>query len=290
MVMCCQADTPLAEINAAAAAHGLRFPLVCDPTATLRAHLSAMEYASGSARFGPFVDNILGMNWELKSGTIVRVGERVIKSTTGYDLLRFLLHSDGRYGKPLDYVIRLRPIGGEIARAVLHGDDTIERACAIVQRSPWVHWLDSVDVHLSGGNGAVLEISADCSQGETACYSEFFAQLGRESGARLQATGALCRPVLPALALKSTRAGAREIGGELVREFGGDARVLAVNGVVHYYPPSPAHALPAATLNSLAKRCSEQGGHLFGAMAPPVAPNATEAGWAKQLETAWNLL
>jgi FAD/FMN-containing dehydrogenase len=291
MVFCCSAEATLAEVNARAASAGLRFPLVGDPAASLRAHVAAVDYAPGSARFGPYVDNILGMNWELKSRTLIRVGERVIKSTTGYDLQRFLLHTDGRYGRARDYVLRLRPLGGATAQAVLHGDDAaIEKACCLLLLSPWLHWLDSVDLVISADRGKILEIAADCAPGEEGCFADFFRQLGHESGTLVLAPAGPRRRVLPGLSLKTTLDEARSLGTELVRDFGGSARVLVVNGVVHYFPAGPDQELPADALAGLAKRCAGAGGHLYGPLAPAPVPSAAETRWAEELEATWKQL
>ena len=291
MVMCCSAEATLEEVNSHAAAFGLRFPLVGEPATSLSAHLGVIDHASGSARFGPYLDNVLGMNWELKSGTIVRVGERVIKSTTGYDLQRFLLHTDGRYGRARDYVLRLRPLGGATAQAVLHGDgDAIEKACSLLLQSPWLHWLDAVDLAIAGDRNTSLEIYADCAPGEEACFGDFFRQLGYDSGCLVLAPAAPRRRTLPALSLKTALSEARTLGAELVRDFGGATRVLVVNGVVHYFPATPGKALPADALAALAKRCAAAGGHLFGPLAPVPVPSAAEARWAEELEAAWKQL
>jgi FAD/FMN-containing dehydrogenase len=291
LVLCCSAEATVAEINAQVAPAGLRFPLVGIPSASLRAHVAAIDYASGSARFGPYVDNILGMNWELPSGIVIRVGERVIKSTTGYDLQRFLLHSDGRYGRARDYVLRLRPLGGATAEAVLHGDDAaIERACALILHSPWLHWLDAVDLVIAADRGAMLEITADCAPGEESCFAEFFRQLGHDSGCPVLTPAAPRRRSLPALSLKTTLSEARKLGAELMRDFGGSARVLVVNGVVHYFPAATGPGIPAEALAALAQRCTALGGHLSGPLAPAPTPSPAEARWAAELETAWKQL
>lgn len=290
-VLCCSAEATVAEINTQVAPAGLRFPLVGNPSASLRAHAAAIDYASGSARFGPYVDNILGMNWELRSGTLIRVGERVIKSTTGYDLQRFLLHSDGRYGRARDYVLRLRPLGGATVEAVLHGDESaLEKACALILQSPWLHWLDAVDLVIAADRGAVLEITADCAPGEESCFAEFFRQLGHDSGCPVLTPAAPRRRTLPALSLKSTLSEARALGAELVRDFGGTARVLVVNGVAHYFPAATSPGIPSGAIAALVQRCTALGGHLSGPLAPASTPSPAEAYWAVELETAWKQL
>ena len=90
----------------------------------------ASGFASASSRFGPYCDNIMGMNWKLRDGHVVRIGERVVKSTTGYDLLRFLLNSDGRFGEPVDFVLRLRPDCGTSGVFTLRPEMT--RSSAVV--------------------------------------------------------------------------------------------------------------------------------------------------------------
>lgn len=291
MVLCCSAEATLAGINAQAAAAGLRFPLVGDPATSVQAHVAAIDYAPASARFGPYVDNILGMNWELPSGTLVRVGERVIKSTTGYDLQRFLLHTDRRYGRARDYVLRLRPRGGATAQVVLRGDDAgIEKACGLLLHSPWLHWLDSVDLVIAASRENLLKISADCAYGEEECFVDFFRQIKRESGVAIADLSGPSLVALPSLSLKTTLGDARALGAELVRNFGGTACVLVVNGVVHYFPDTPGQRLPADALTALATRCAALGGHLFGPLAPVLAPSAAEARWAEELEAAWKQL
>lgn len=291
MVMCSSADTSLAEINLKIAERNLRFPLVCKQTATIREHLAAVDYAPNSARFGPFVDNVLGMNWELPSGRKVRIGERVIKSTTGYDMLRFLLHSDGRYGRAVDYVLRLRPTGGETFRAAFRGDSVeVENLRRILLRSPWLHWLDAVDLIVTPGGGAILELAADCVRAEREKFTDFIATLAEESGATRIPEFALPESDFPPLSLKATASQATVLARKLVGDFGGRVRVLCVNGVVHYYPPSKVESLDEVALVALAAECRAQGGHAYGPWAPATKPNATESRWARELEAAWRLL
>lgn len=287
MVVCCPAETPLAEVQRQAAAHGLRFPLAIEPAASIAAHLAAAEYSSGSARFGPYADNVLGMNWRLPGGRVVRIGERVIKSTTGYDLLRFLLHSDGRYGRALDYVLRLRPAGGEHAHCALQGDAVaLARARSLALHSPWIHWIDICDLEFGGGTPPRLRLVADCAPGESAAFEIFFRELERQSGARR--FDAPPPPAqLPSLGAKCTASLAVDIAEELVRRCGGTATVLCASGAVHLTAP-PDVAPSADVLDGLARTCSACGGHLYGRRAPAVAVGAAEEAWSRTLESSWN--
>jgi hypothetical protein len=291
MVACRKSDVTLEEINDEAAKHGLRFPLIWDPAASIAAHIASVDFAPASARFGSYVDNVVGMNWKLPSGTVVKVGERVIKSTTGYDLMRFLLHSDGRYGRALDYVLRLRPLGGETVCVQLDGSDAaIESARRALLTSPWIHWIDAVDLLVTDGELPSLRLEAEMLPGESVRFLHFFRQISCESGTAMTEHNRFNHGGLPQLSIKSTVSNAPLIGRDLVSAHGGRVRILCVNGVVGYYPPPGLTTLPPAFLTRLAQACTSLGGHLHGPLAPVISPSAAEATWAQTLESAWNPL
>ena len=100
-VLCLPAASDASVIERDASPHGLRFPLLLDRTSSLCEQVASSPFAPASSRYGPYCDNITGMNWGLPDGRRVRVGERVVKSATGYDLLRFCsraaVATDGRW-------------------------------------------------------------------------------------------------------------------------------------------------------------------------------------------------
>lgn len=145
-VACVAADSKTTELAAVFAKSGLRLPLMFDPNATLDQHILASNYAPASSRFGGWCDNVVGMNWQLPTGQIVRLGERVVKSTTGYDLLKFFLGSGNRFGHASDYVIRLRPAAENDRTFVINGTIAGLQAMATkITQSDWTHWFDSID-------------------------------------------------------------------------------------------------------------------------------------------------
>jgi glycolate oxidase subunit GlcD len=146
---CCPATWSLRKLTEYCQPRGFRFPLLLDPAATLSEHVQATAWAPASSRFGPFCDNIIGMNWELPDGRRVRLGERVVKSTTGYDLFRFLLHANRSLGQPADFVLRLRPDCGTHAVFRLEGPLTATAdAAAELLAGCWLHWFDAIDLLL----------------------------------------------------------------------------------------------------------------------------------------------
>jgi len=148
-VICISAGTTATELASLIRGHKLRLPLTMDSAATLHQHILATPYSPSSSRFGHWCDNVIGMNWRLPGGRIVRIGERVVKSTTGYDLMRFLLGSQSRYGDAVDYVIRLRPLESSYSVFHLLGDlPSLKTAASAIIQSDWSHWLDSIDLDI----------------------------------------------------------------------------------------------------------------------------------------------
>lgn len=285
------ADATLGEVNREASAHGLHYPLGLDPEATLREHFAAAEYAPSSARFGACVDNVPGMNWLLPSGTSVRIGERVVKSTTGYDLLRFLLHSGGRFGRASAYVLRLRPLHAETASAVVTGPpEALDRCRLALLHSPWLHWIDRLELSAGGTAGERLELESGCLPGETKAFQDFFATAAAQSGCQCVAREPLPPPGLPAATLKTTPGHAVSALRRLAAaspESSREIRALCVPGVVLL---PPLDTLDAALLATLAEEATRNGGHIFGRDLPPVPQNPAEVPWTNHLFEQWRNL
>ncbi|MDA0778957.1 MAG: hypothetical protein O3C19_07835 [Bacteroidetes bacterium] len=293
MVMCCSTKTPIESINKEATAVGLRFPLLWDEKESIANHVAQTEFAPQSSRFGPFVDNILGMNWKLNSGKVIRIGERVIKSTTGYDLMRFLLHSDGRYGKAIDYVFRLRPNTGFQQTVLFKGPfQTIETVERLLVRSSWSQWLDSIELVIEGSDGdqSHLRIQLNCSQNEECVFLNLFHRLSKQSGAQMSHTSSSHNGPIPILSIKTTIIQAPIIANELVKKYGGTARISSLNGIVFYCHSEWKDLHSFDYLDQLARECAKEGGHLFGPLSPRVNPGKLETNWCEILENTWNQL
>lgn len=276
--------------------HAFRFPLWLDPSASLREQLMASGYASASSRFGPYCDNIMGMNWRLPDGRVVRVGERVVKSTTGYDLFRFFLQSDSRLGEPIDFVVRLRPDFGASGRFVLTGKPrSIDEGARRLIGSCWIHWFDAVDVQLDPTNtSGTLQILLNCPEVEWPTYGAFVellaAELGlscasqRERMTEPNATG------LPDLMLKTVADQCLQIAREMAAS--GQWRTVAsvYPGVVHGYLSDTAatHAqrcdLICATVARYAPALHEVSGEWQSRHLPRPEPQDVEAEWLAILE------
>lgn len=281
------ADTTLDEVNRIAGEHGLCFPLTLDPEASIAAHMAAAEFAPASARFGSYVDNLPGMNWELPEGQRLRLGERVVKSTTGYDLFRFLLHSGRRYGRATEYVLRLRPASAEtLAGRIEGGGNALAAVVRTVSRSSWSHWIDRIE-WVVDRNGTHLEVSAGVLPGESGIFDGYLLKTALDSGASWIATECPPPPGLPAWTIKCLPSDSRNLAGECVAANGGTARALPANGTVLAYPDREASG---GFIDALRHRVEQAGGHLFGQNIPPRNPADAEAAWTTRLEDEWKRL
>ncbi len=94
---------------------GLFFP----PDPGARASIGGMvgNNASGirSIKYGSTKDNVLRLRVVLANGEIIEVGSRSYKSSSGYDLLRLFIGSEGTLGIFVEITVRLRGIPEEMS-------------------------------------------------------------------------------------------------------------------------------------------------------------------------------
>jgi len=288
--LCLSANATAADICTAIGAHKLRFPLILDETKTLRQQVAATTHAPASCRFGPYCDNILGMNWRLPGGRIVRIGERVVKTTTGYDWLRFLLHSGSRFGEPVDYVVRLRPDSGFTALARFEGRiEALRRCISKLLHSGWMHWWDAVDF-ITEESIPSIRVQVHCAPEEMSIYAGQLTKISKETGATVDLQNHTSAPGdgLPDLVVKTTPDRVISLACELA---GGGLRCVApcYNGVVHVYPGGEGADLAARVQYLVQPHLTELyelGGDWHSRWVPATPPTITESRWLNILENA----
>jgi glycolate oxidase subunit GlcD len=291
-ILCLPATATAADINAQAAVHKLRYPLLLDANATLREHVDATGYTPASSRFGPFCDNIVGMNWKLPNGHIVRIGERVVKTTTGYDLFRFFLCSGNRFGEPIDYVIRLRPDCGVTSIYWLDGAaDSVSRAVPLLLKNNWMHWFDSIDL-LADGNTHRLRIVINCPAEESPVVDSFLSKFASSQSLTLKSEPNVAAPLdgLPDFAFKSSPEYVVALTHSLATA-GVRCVTLCYNGVIHgYLPEGTGQSDRIRTLvTQYAQQLESIGGDWQSRHLPPPAPSALETGWITRLVQEANI-
>jgi hypothetical protein len=287
--LCLPADATAADVHSRVQAHRLRFPLLLDEAKPLREQVAATTHAPASCRFGPYCDNILGMNWRLPSGRIARIGERVVKTTTGYDWLRFLLHSGSRYGEPVDYVLRLRPDCGFTAIARFDGGTQALRAgVSKLLHGGWMHWWDAVDFITEAG-ASFVRVMIHCVPEEASIFAQQLEHVAALTSTQLTLHSNVPQPLdgLPDLVIKTTSD--RAIG--LATELAQDARrcvALCYSGVVHVHMNGSDNLTERtqALVQPHAAELHSLGGDWRSRWLPASPPALTESAWLNTLEEA----
>lgn len=110
--MTARASTTLAEIEAAAQAHGQYLHL--DPhgssSGTLGATLATASSGSLASTAGTPRDVTLGITFVDGSGAVIQAGGRVVKNVAGFDLVRLAIGAWGTLGIIVEASVRLRAI------------------------------------------------------------------------------------------------------------------------------------------------------------------------------------
>ena len=282
-VLCLSADATGADIRTQAAPHKLRFPLLIDATATVRDQVDATGYAPASSRFGPFCDNIVGMNWKLPNGNMVRIGERVVKTTTGYDIFRFLLSSGQRFGQPVDYVLRLRPDCGPTSVWWLSGPaDTVAAALPKLLENCWMHWFDAIDL-VAQGDDCKLRIVVNCPAEECSLVESFVSSFAAEHELTLAVERDVPAPTdgLPDFVFKTLPENIVKLARTVAQAGGIRCVALCYNGVLHGYIEDRATTVEriSALVRDNVEWLQAVGGDWQSRYLHAAIPSALEAGW-----------
>ncbi len=286
-VVALSATATARDVEELAAAHQLRFPLMIDSHATLREQVESTSYAPASSRFGPFCDNIVGMNWKLPNGHIVRIGERVVKTCTGYDLFRFLLGSGNRFGEPVDYVLRLRPNCGTTNVYHLSGDSAaVSAAVPQILKNCWMHWFDAIDLLAESGD-CKLRITVNCPVPERPLVEAWLTKLAATQQLVLQADLDVTAPTdgCPDFVFKTTPEAVVALARDIARTDGIRCVALCYNGVVLGYVSEDRRVdRIQALVNAKRDELQAVGGDWHSRHLPAAVPSAVEASWVSILE------
>lgn len=285
----CDASASWEAIQQAGSAHRLRFPLLLDPNASLLEHLKCSPYAPASSRFGPLCDNILGMNWRLPTGELVRIGERVAKSTTGYDLLRFLLQTRGEFGAPEQWVIRYRSDHGENFLTTIRGRiEALQALGHSLCHSCWIHWFDFVDILYNPTDKEwSLRLLLNAPAEEWQIVADYLSE--QCSSFPVQwSTQVVAHPPhdgLPDLMLKTTSDHAMQLVREIAQDFSSGISASCHTGAIHLIDMDREKFV--YMVDHYREAILERGGELYSRHWPVPSPVESEQHWLDVLTRAF---
>jgi D-lactate dehydrogenase (cytochrome) len=191
------------QLNEYLRADGLFFPIDPGADASLGGMAATRASGTNAVRYGTMRDAVVNLTAVMADASIVKTGGRAKKSSSGYDLARLLVGSEGTLGVITELTLRLHGIPQAIAAGVVPFA-TVEGACnatiLTIQSGIPVARIELMDTAMVRASNTYAKLTL---QETPALFVEFH---GTEASVREQS----------------------EAFGEIAREFGGGEFVWAL--------------------------------------------------------------
>ena len=146
------AGTTLLDIEPALQEHGQYLPFeppLVEAGATLGGMIAAGLNGPGAFRFGGLRDFILGVRFLTADGRLLRAGGKVVKNAAGFDVPKFHVGSQGRWGMLVEATFKVfpRPPISKTLRAVFASIDAALAKVCQWTRAPWE--IDALEIDVA---------------------------------------------------------------------------------------------------------------------------------------------